>query len=196
MSARPIVLVVGFGPFLDVQDNPAARLADAIDGMVRPGLRIIGRRMPVSYLRAPRLTRQWAAAVGAAAVVGVGVARRRTVVTVESRGQRDRSGGAADVDGEQPSCLEPGGPASVMVTMPPQPLARALGAVVGDDAGRYVCNAWIYRVVRALGAQVPVAFIHIPPAGLRAEHLADALAQVISTSPPSQPPHTGQEKAS
>jgi hypothetical protein len=43
-------------------------------------------------------------------------------------------------------------------------LALALGANVSDDAGRYVCNAWLYRVAR--GFPAPVGFVHVPPSGL------------------------------
>ena len=43
--------------------------------------------------------------------------------------------------------------------------AGALGGVVSEDAGRYVCNAWLYRTVCALGSEIPVLFLHIPPAG-------------------------------
>jgi pyrrolidone-carboxylate peptidase len=56
-------------------------------------------------------------------------------------------------------------------------LARALGAVLSDDAGRYVCNAWLHRVASAL--DVPVGFVHVPAEGIAAERLLDGISALI-----------------
>jgi len=172
------VLVMGFGPFLSVTDNPAARLAREIDGAVRGGVAITGRVMPVSFIRSVATTQRFIEAINPSVLLGVGVATSRKVITVESCGRNVGSGTTPDVDGQCRSLLEPSGPAELMVTLPTQPLASRLGAVVGADAGRYVCNAWIYQMLRAASPALPVGFIHIPPAGLQASRLADALAQI------------------
>ena len=171
------VLVIGFGPFLDVKDNPAARIAQAIDGAQLPSGPVWGRVMDVSYERAPQQTLAWCDALSPSAVVGVGVARRRTVTTVETVGRRWTDGATRDVDGACPPDLEPGGPESVRLGgVPAAVLAAMLGGVVGEDAGRYVCNAWIYRTSRALRGRIPLTFLHIPPSGLQREPLVRALA--------------------
>jgi pyrrolidone-carboxylate peptidase len=171
------VLVVGFGPFLDITDNPSSRLALAVDGATLPdGQRVSGRVMDVSYDRAPAQTLRFCAELSPALLIGVGVARRRSVVTVETIGRRWTDRQTLDVDGAAPSDLEPGGPPAVPLTAPAALFAEQLGGVVGTDAGRYVCNAWIYRMTRALQGTLPISFIHIPPSGLMPTTLVRALS--------------------
>jgi pyroglutamyl-peptidase len=161
------ILVVGFGPFLDVGDNPAARLARAVDGRTSDGFRVVGREMPVSYRRAPELTAAWAREAGAAAVLGVGVARGRAVPMVERRA-RGECDGVPDVDGELVAL------AGDRVSPVADELARALGVAVSDDAGRYVCNAWLHRVLDLLPDR-PVAFLHVTHDGFDPARLCAAL---------------------
>ncbi len=176
------VLVHGFGPFLEVGDNPAARLARAVHGCRAGGLRVTGEEMPVSYARGPAHTVARARALGVGAVVGVGVARRRAVVSVEAVGRNALDPATPDVDGVSRAFVEAGGPAERHATVPPGPLAAALGGVVSHDAGRYVCNAWLFCVVGALGRDLPVAFVHVPPAGLPPERLLAALVATLAPS--------------
>lgn len=171
------VLVMGFGPFLDIQDNPATQLARSVDGRTLPdGRTIWGRVMDVSYARAPEQTLALCAELRPELVVGIGVARRRSVVTVETVGYRFPDGVTPDVDGCAPRDLEEGGPEAVEMDAPAARLAAAVGGVVGRDPGRYVCNAWIYRTTRALQGTIPISFIHIPPSGLMPTLLVRALA--------------------
>ena len=172
------VLVMGFGPFQSVTDNPAERLARQIDGIACGGVTFVGRVMPVSFTRAVATTQRLIGEFSPSLLVGVGVATSRQVITVEMCGHNVGCGTTPDVDGQRRSIIDPEGPDKVMVSLPPQPLASLLGAVVGDDAGRYVCNAWIYQMLRAVSPDLPVGFIHIPPAGLPATRLANALAKI------------------
>ena len=176
MSRR--VLVMGFVPFLSITDNPAARLAREIDGMTRDGLAVVGRVMPVSFERAVSETRAAVAELTPAALIGIGVARTRRVVTVEALGRNIADGTTPDVDGVCRLRLDADGPPQRSVTYPTASLASRIGAVVGYDAGRYVCNAWIYQMLQARYSKLPIGFIHIPPAGLQASLLVDALAEI------------------
>jgi len=172
------VLVHGFGPFLDVTDNPAARLAQGVDGARTGAWSVVGEVMPVSYARAPELSVARARMLGAKLVIGVGVAQRRAEVCVEARAVPVADQTHPDVDGVRLSSLDvaPAGP--VAATGPVDKMAAALGGVVSVDAGRYVCNAWLYRTVRALGEEVPVLFLHVPPVGLQPQRLLAALAHL------------------
>ncbi len=173
------VLVTGFGAFPGVPRNPTAELAAALDGVRVAGHTIVGRVLPVSFQRGPDEAIALAVEHYASLVVGLGVATRRSVVCVESRGIRvahDR----LDVDGTGiclPEPLRADGPPIVEATLDVQALAGALDARVSDDAGRYVCNAWLYRVAHALS--VPVGFVHVPPAGLAPERLQRGLAALL-----------------
>lgn len=170
----PTALVLGFGPFLEVTDNPAARLARAVDGARAPGLRVVGRTMPVSYRRAVDETVAAVAALGPAAILGVGVARGRPAPMVERWGTRAFDPALPDVDGVAEA---EEGPERVG-TADPEGLAEALGVAISEDAGRYVCNGWIWRAVRRV--ERPVAFLHVPDAGFDPDRLVAGLARWVN----------------
>lgn len=173
------ILVVGFGPFLRVVDNPAAATARGVDGVqLTPTLTITGRVMPVSYVRAPALTSTWIAELSPVAVVGIGVARSRSVITVETLGRNLADGKTPDVDGQRPTVIVEGGPQTAAMSAPAAALAEGVGGVVGADAGRYVCNAWIYAVGVQHNRRLPISFIHIPPSGLAPHILSRALSAI------------------
>lgn len=174
----PVVLVIGFGPFLDVVDNPAARLARAVDGRRAGQARVMGRVMPVSYQRAVTVTQALVAGSGAAAVIGVGVARGRSGPALERLGRRQVDPELVDVDGVRLAWLTDGGDDDVEVTIDLGRFGRELDVPISDDAGAYVCNAWIYRVVQALGRTVPVGFLHVPDAGFDPERLIEGIGAV------------------
>lgn len=177
----PRVLVVGFGPFGNVRDNPSACLSRAIDGQQCAGLQLIGREISVGYDQGIEETLALINAFTPIAVIGVGVAVGRTEVCVERLGRRAADPQLADVYGQHLKDLELGGPDLVQSSAPNTALATALGARLSDDAGSYVCNAWIYRVVRAVGGTLPVAFLHIPMTGLSEESLIQAIMKVWGT---------------
>lgn len=183
---RGAVLVTGFGAFLDVVDNPSGWLAERVHGAQIPGgPEVYGLRLPVSYGRAPSQTLAAIGALRPRLVIGLGVATGRTEVCVEALGRRSPLSDQPDVDGVVLSDLEEGGPASVQATAPVELLARALGAVVSEDAGGYVCNAWLYRVLRGLqrtpAAPLPaVVFVHMPTRGLPPELLLSGISSTWS----------------
>ena len=185
------ILVVGFGPFLDVADNPAARLARAIDGLRDGPHAVAGRELPVSYARAPALTRGWADELGAGFTLGIGVARGRTHAAVERIGRRRADAALADVDGVKLADLVPAGEGDgapeQLRCADAEAVAGALGVGVSDDAGAYVCNGWLYAVLRA---GLRAAFLHVPPAGLDPGRFAEgvrALARRVPTWPAPRP---------
>lgn len=152
------VAVLGFGPFLEVTENPASRLARAVDGRGP----IVGSEMPVSYRRSLAM----AAACGAERIVGIGVARGRSHAAVERVAARGWT--EADVDGDFGEIDGPEERRSELA----EGFATALGLPLSDDAGRYVCNGWLYR---CLGMGLPVVFLHIPPEGFSAEELVEGI---------------------
>jgi pyroglutamyl-peptidase len=167
------VLVTGFGPFLDVTDNPSGRAARAVDGVVLDGVAIHGMELPVRFLDGPARAIAAARELGATAVIGLGVDRRTRSVDVETRAYN--LGAGPDVDGRTVPVLEPGGPQLVHSNLDAVAFAAALGGRVDDDAGRYVCNAWLYLVARALLPATDVVFVHIPAEGIDPARLVAAI---------------------
>lgn len=166
--------MTGFGPFDAIQDNPARSLALAVDGAFAAGVEIRGAEMPVSYARSVAVTVARIAALSPRAVLGVGVAADRSAAMIERGAGRRVTTQRADIDGVIAPALPPG--PERLPSGPVVDLARALDVALSDDAGCYVCNAWLYRML--LEAAVPVVFLHVPMSGYPAERLVQALGQV------------------
>lgn len=173
--AAPL-LISGFGPFLDVEKNPTERLARELDGTLLAGVPVVGIVLPVSYERGVEALLDRARALEPVAVLGFGVARRRSRLEVERFGYRD-CGDSPDIDGCRPSSNGEG-PDRVRATLDLERLALALDAGISDDPGRYVCNAWAYRVPQRCAA--PAAFIHVPPSGISVEAVREGLERWLT----------------
>ncbi len=170
-----MILLAGFGPFGQLQVNPAGQLARALDGSRVRGHTVLGEVMPVSFRRSAPPMIAACRALRPLFVLGVGVALRRSGPTVEARAGR-LAGPQPDVDGYAPPMS--GGPEHLSATLPPEPLCAALGATVSQDAGDYVCNGWLYRMLSAPGLP-PVGFLHVPTGGVPRGALGAGLAGLV-----------------
>ena len=74
------------------------------------------------------------------------------------------------------------GPDKVYSAWDVEAFASLLGGQRSDDAGDYVCNAWLYGVQRQLS--VPVGFLHVPERGLDPGRLTEALKVWFSMGRP------------
>lgn len=160
------VLITGFGSFPGVPRNPSLDLIHGLEGKEVAGARLFPHEIPVSWVHGPEHTVTIARELGVDLVIGIGVAMNREAVTVERQARRTWSQ-TPDTDGLTCSGFE--GPTIVPATLDVERLAEAMGAQVSEDAGEYVCNAWLYHVARDL--EVPVGFIHVPAQGMEPERL-------------------------
>lgn len=168
------ILLTGFGPFRKVQDNPSARLVQALNGRSCGPARLHGHVLPVTYEGGPTTAVRLARDLQAAMVIGFGVAVSSAVARVERKAVRRREG--LDVTGQCPVLEE--GPEEIYATADTARLARLLSIKVSEDAGQYVCNAWLYHVTQELSC--PVCFVHIPPQGLAPERFQLALSRYLA----------------
>jgi pyrrolidone-carboxylate peptidase len=166
------LLITGFGAFGSILNNPAAALAQALNGRDLPGLQLVGHEIPVEYSRGPMQTIYLARSLGAIGVLGIGVAASRADPMIELFASRFPDPTLVDNKGICLEDLEPGGPDRVESRLATR-LAEKMRVGLSRDAGRYVCNAWLYRVSRAL--PIPVAFLHIPASGMKPEQVLPAL---------------------
>lgn len=156
------MLVTGFGPFLDVVDNPSARLAEALSGVTRPAWRATGLELPTSFARAPRLVAERLATERFDFLLALGVGR--SGLRLEARAAAVVESESLDVDGEAWAgrVLGDGDRESAL------PLARwasllsrdAMAVEVSRDCGGYVCNAMNYFALAESG--LPALFVHVP----------------------------------
>jgi pyrrolidone-carboxylate peptidase len=136
------------------------------------GHTVLGLVLEVSHRTAHVQTLQMIQAHQPDLVLGFGVAVDRLEVTVERFAWR-KLGERPDVNGEVLPL--PNGPGRLNVSVPAQQLADALGGQVSVDAGNYVCNGWLYRMLLS-APDACIGFVHLPPAGLAPVMLARALA--------------------
>lgn len=164
--------MIGFGPFGSVTDNPSEHLARALDGRSQRGLTLVGASMPVSYARSLHVTEQLVATHRPDWVLGIGVAVQRERPMFERRGTAlgcDRP----DVDG----VCRPSAEGEHLSGLPVDALAAQLGHPVSEDAGTYVCNAWLHQAIARL-APLPVGFLHIPSSSVDPQALFEALTVI------------------
>ena len=167
------VVVAGFGSFDNVVNNPSSAIAEALNDCVYGNVRVVGQEMPVSYARSIDVCEMWLRSAQGVGIIGIGVALHRTEVTVERIGTRPNPTAREDVDGRSPEKFAASWPSSVNATCDSVRLASLLQANVGEDAGEYVCNAWLYQAVMRF--HVPVGFIHVPPMGMDTGALLSAI---------------------
>lgn len=171
---RPVILLTGFGPFPTVAANASSvlvpRLADTAQRAF-PGLAITSHVVPTEWraglARIERLYWEHQPAIA----LHFGVSSRATGFEIETRARnaccksQDAAGFTPDLE-----CLTPTGPEFLASPLPASHIVdrlrrRGLPASISRDAGKYLCNALLYRALeigRARGVPTRAGFIHLP----------------------------------
>lgn len=169
------LLLTYFGPFPGVPVNPTVALAEgAVRALntARPDLRVVARELPVSYDGSSAALRAALQEVQPDALISLGVAVGRDVVSLEQVAINLDSAGIEDNDGDQ-RCDEPiapGGQEAYFSSLPVRASFERLRAAgepveISYTAGTYVCNHVFYegqRISRELGLSIPAGFVHVP----------------------------------
>lgn len=174
--ARPVrVLVVGFGPFPGVPDNPAAAVARRFacrTGEYRlRGIRLSAAVVPTTWELLEDLPGVLAR-VRPDVIIALGVAVEAPVVRIETLAVNRATRIAVDAVGARARSrrLRADGPPVLHAPSDPGRLVRAARARglplrLSRDAGDYLCNALFYEaalLVRASGRTARLAFVHVP----------------------------------
>ena len=184
-QARTLLLTY-FGPFPGVPVNPTVALAEGAQRLLtrmRPDLNVITRELPVSYDGSSTALRAALQDVQPDALISLGVAVGRDVVSLEQVAINLDSAGIEDNDGDQ-RCDEPiapGGQEAYFSSLPVRASFERLRAAgepveISDTAGTYVCNHVFYegqRISRELGLSIPAGFVHVPAICADGEEDAD-----------------------
>ncbi len=180
------LLLTYFGPFPGVPVNPTVALAEgAVRALntARPDLRVVARELPVSYDGSSAALRAALQDVQPDALISLGVAVGRDVVSLEQVAINLDSAGIEDNDGDR-RCDEPIAPDGREAYFSSLPVRasferlRAAGEPVeiSYTAGTYVCNHVFYegqRITRELGLSIPAGFVHVPAICADGEEDAD-----------------------
>ena len=172
MTKGPILLT-GFEPFGECRSNPSALIATALDRTrSSAGTRIRGRVLPVDKNAAADVLEKAMADIQPSAVIALGVAMNRAVITPEKVAVNLCSFPIPDNAGNQP-LSEPvadDGPAAYFSTLPVERMVeelrtKGIPAELSLSAGSYVCNYVFYSLLHLLAnseSRIRAGFIHCP----------------------------------
>jgi pyroglutamyl-peptidase len=166
------ILLTGFGRFPGAPANPSAAIVAAIaragrQRLDRCGIELSAAVLPVDFTETGDVLAEHLAAAEPDAVLHLGLAARRRMLTVETRARNRLSRLHPDAAGRGPAlpAVLAGAPDCRKVRFPVVRLAAAMGRAgtptrLSNDAGTYLCNATLFRT---LATSVPLAgFIHVP----------------------------------
>ncbi|WP_340645317.1 hypothetical protein [Phenylobacterium sp.] len=166
------LLVCGFGSFPAAPRNPSAAVVEALarEAWAPPGIEVEYLTLPVAWTGSVEAIQRALAHRAADAVLVVGVATESDAFRVETMGRNHAGRAKPDDLGEtwEGSVIKPEGPGALASTAPTDEILAALigshlAARLSDDAGDYLCNFTLYRLL-ADAAAPSVAFLHVPQA--------------------------------
>jgi pyroglutamyl-peptidase len=157
------LLITGFGPFLEVADNPSARVATAVAALV-PGAQ--AEVLPASYQRSTQQLDELLADRQPSALLLLGLSRHVDVLRVEAIARNADRSTSPDVDavvrGGRPVVAD--APRQLAATADLTAVEAALVAAdvpftSSTDAGGYVCNHLYFHALHRGAA--PTVFVHV-----------------------------------
>ncbi|HZS03131.1 MAG TPA: peptidase C15 [Chloroflexota bacterium] len=197
------LLLTGFAPWADIEENPAQRLAARLDGWRAGEWRVAGLVLPVAHVAASADVAAALRDLRPHAVLHLGLAAGRPALTVERWAHNEADFPIPDTAGAQPRAepLREDGPGQRASALDVAAAVRALQAAgvpaaPSNTAGTYVCNAVYYRTLdwaATAGYAGPVGFVHLPTAATVS--LADqerALERLLRSLAQPRTPSTGR----
>lgn len=151
------ILVTGFGPFRDVQENPSAvlacDLADVFD-------EVDSRVLEVSWEEVNAFSNGDFSGYDACLMLGISASAE--TLLLEGVG-RNLASPSPDVRGDVwgPGKLDPSAPSLLAATLWQGRAPEPGGWEWSSDAGSYLCNALLFQMLLHQ-PQLPCGFIHVP----------------------------------
>ncbi|WP_016998050.1 pyroglutamyl-peptidase I [Kocuria atrinae] len=161
------ILVTGFEPFGQDTENSSGMVVERLRKLDwGPGFGVVTAILPVTWAGSVPTLLEAIETHQPHAVVALGEAGGRAVVTPERRARNLGHGRIPDNDdaARPPSPLDDG-PEWLESRIDPESLIKAIRSVnvpaaISDDAGAFLCNA-VYRALLS-ETDLPGAFIHVP----------------------------------
>ena len=166
------ILLTGFEPFGGSESNPSGRVARSMEGISIAGIDSHSRILPVDRVHAADALLQALEEVKPDAVLCLGEAPRRPVISIERVAINLLDYPIKDNLGEQVRDIpiRADGPAAYFVTLPVRPILERLTsagipAELSLSAGAFLCNQVLYVLLDHLAQQekaIPAGFMHLP----------------------------------
>ena len=161
------ILITAFSPFGGDALNASQEILNALPETLG-GVRLEKRLLPVSFRASSRLALEAAERLRLEAIVCLGQAGGRDVVTPERVAVNLMDAAISDSDGFQPEDepVIPNAPAAYFSTLPVKAMVEAMQRVgvparLSNSAGTYVCNALMFAMLHQT-KDIPCGFIHVP----------------------------------
>ncbi|WP_421930997.1 hypothetical protein [Phenylobacterium sp.] len=183
---HPRLLVCGFGSFPAAPRNPAAAVVEALaqDAWAPQGVVLDCLCLPVAWTGSVETVQAALGARPADAVLVVGVATDADAFRVETVARNRAARAKPDHAGAtwEGSVIRSDGPGALASTAPTEDMLGALiganlAARLSDDAGDYLCNFTLYRLL-AEAAAPSVGFLHVPQAREFSDQATTSLAEI------------------
>jgi pyroglutamyl-peptidase len=188
------LLLTGFEPFGGSQLNASEQVVVAFAAQPPSQVELVTAILPVSRQQAPQALVKAIADSQPQAVLCLGEAQGRAVLSIERAALNLLDFRIPDNEGEQ-AMDEPvlaGGPAAYFVTLPVRRMLQAVVAAgvpaeLSLSAGSYLCNQVLYTLLHHISLSdrlIPAGFIHLPllPEQAAARQMLDASVRVPSMS--------------
>jgi pyroglutamyl-peptidase len=166
------ILLTGFEPFDDSPVNPSEQIVHALADESIPGVQLATAVLPVELARGPETLLQAVEADPPEAVLCLGQASRRSVISIERVAVNLLDFRIPDNAGNQikDQPILSGEPAAYFTTLPVRGIFETLKengipAELSLSAGTYLCNQVTYILLHHLqnqGLDIPAGFIHLP----------------------------------
>jgi pyroglutamyl-peptidase len=180
MSGRP-ALVTGFSPYGGRGRNPAAQIANDLDGCTIGGVSVIGRLLPVALDQIAAKAQSLLEELRPCVVVSVGLWPGEAVVRIERVGLNLADFEIPDNEGRmaRDEPLLGNGLAAKFATLPVRKIEAAMLAAgipsrISNSAGSFLCNACLYSFLCAAEEkpEIRCGFVHVP-------YLPDQVAELL-----------------
>ena len=166
------ILLTGFEPFDNSLINPSEQIVRALANVPISGVQIATAVLPVDLKLGPSVLRKAVEASEPEAVVCLGQASRRAVISIERVAVNLLDFRIPDNAGKQveDQPIEPNGPAAYFTTLPVRKIYSVLKengvpSELSLSAGTYLCNQVMFTLLHYLKEQdlkIPAGFIHLP----------------------------------
>ncbi|GAA0198693.1 peptidase [Haladaptatus pallidirubidus] len=167
------LLLTGYEPFGDHDENPSAVVARGLDGEEIAGHEITGHVLPVEFERTAGEMQTLVETHDPTAIAATGLAAGRAGISVERVGINvNDCGSTSDNADAEPrnERIRPDDRAGYFATLPvvsvvEELLENGIPARVSNTAGTHLCNNVLYSTRAYLESEkrdVPMGFVHLP----------------------------------
>jgi pyroglutamyl-peptidase len=178
------MLIVGFAGYAGRGINPAAEIADALDGERIGGRAVVGTVLPVDYAGLRGRLEDLVERHSPKVVICLGLWPGEPVIRLERLGANVNDFEIPDNEGRIASGpIEPSGPAARLSNLPLEDIQHRLleagiPARLSSSAGNFLCNATLYSVLGIAEARsIRGGFIHLPYLPAQVAEIVGSLKQ-------------------